>query len=514
MKRLFACLLICITFILPALAEDTLPQGVLALCEMQYPAYIIARQDGWGNEAQGQFALVLTDGEDNILCIAEKAPEDAAYAFTVENTHAVREGADLPSLLIDTGGDSLFYSYWDSDLYKTSYHSLKQNGEWGRVSLQYIDTSYLDYDVDTWVGVSNNHILYDTDYFDKLENPVDREKPTYMEIPVSPAFAKALELATFDIAMLSPEPYFIEPYPGLCAPLLDEGDTLLQLDVQEESLLMLVRKADGKKRLRITNGWDEYKNDYLTAETGPVPEDASMDTFHMWNGVLFLGNDLCSFNFTQQTDGKWYFSSVQTSGSFGVQHNGIDSYEELSVRRNDSVTYGVSPWSKDITQLDLLSLPRSYEEAVSQLEPFAYAYVNNPNPEDRLHLRKKPNKNAASHGKFYNRTPVQVLDIDGEWAHVRIGNEAVGLEGYMMKKYLAFGEEKEKVACAFPQKFINESLNGETSMSISPSGAPYRTLTGSSDWYIIGVHEDHYVILTSDGAVGYQLQQAFFDGNG
>ena len=69
MKKLWMCLLFCLAFALPCMAEDALPQGVVDLCDARYPAYIIARHDGWGNETQGQYALVLTDGEDNILCL-------------------------------------------------------------------------------------------------------------------------------------------------------------------------------------------------------------------------------------------------------------------------------------------------------------------------------------------------------------------------------------------------------------------------------------------------------------
>ena len=182
-------------------------------------------------------------GMANLMDAAAKGEAAQAYTFTVENTNAVREGADLPDLLIDTGGDSLFYSYWDDDLYKTGYHSLKQDGEWSRVSLHYIDTSYLNYDVDICVGVNGQSLFYDVQSYDKLENLTDHLNPEYMDIPVSPAFAEKLKLATFDIDMLSPEPGFIRPYPGLCAPLLEEGDTLTALNIQKDNLIMMVRKA-------------------------------------------------------------------------------------------------------------------------------------------------------------------------------------------------------------------------------------------------------------------------------
>ena len=514
MKKILITLLAILYLTLPALAEDALPQGVRLLCETKYPAYIIAAHDGWGDESRGQYALVLTDGEDNILCIAEKRETDSAYAFTVDNPNALREGAEIPSLLIDTGGDSLYYSYTDGNT-KSSYASFKSGGEWSSVSLIHQDFSHTDYDVDTLVFIQDGFLTYDRRQFDKLENPME-EDPGFTQllpIPVSPAFELNMKLAAFDIESVSPDGWIIPAAPGLCHGLIEESDTLLQVDVQSESILMLVRKANGTKRLRISSGWDEYKNGYAVEETGPVPEDASMDVYHMWDGVLFLGNDRCSFNFTLGADGEWHFSSVQSSDSFGILYDGVENWEESSVYRNDHVTYGVSPWNGDITELDLLSLPRSYDEAISRLDASNYMFVKNPNPNDRLHLRTKPQKGAASLGKFYNRTPVYVIDEQGEWVHVRIGSEESGLEGYMMTKFLT----RDEVACAFPQKHILPEVHSKTGfiLKAKPKKDAEEICTVTAGWNIIGVVEDDwYVIMTSDGTVGYALQGAFYDGNG
>lgn len=513
MRKIIIAALLLLSFVLPALAEDALPQGVVDLCEAKYPAYIVAAHDGWGDETLGQFALVLTDGEDNILCIAEKTEADAAYAFTVDNTNAVREGAEIPSLLIDTGGDSLYYSYTDGNI-KSSYASFKSGGEWSDVSLIHQDFSHSEYDVDTLVSVQDGHLTYDRRKYDKLENPMEHgDLAQLMPLPVSPAFEANMKLAAFDIDSVSPDGWLIPAVPGVCYGLLEEGDTLLQVDVQSESILMLVRKADGIKRLRICGGWDEYKNGYAVEETGPVPEDASMDVYHMWDGVLFLGNDLCSFNFSRGADGKWHFTSVQSSDSFGIMYDGVENWEESSVYRNDHVVYGCSPWNDDITQLDLMNLPRSYDEAAAQLDTNPYMYVNNPDPADRLHLRTKPQKGASSLGKFYNRTPVYVIEEKGEWAHVRIGSKTGGLEGWMMKQYLS----RADIASAFPQKHVLPNAYDEAvfSLKAQPKKDAEEICTVTGGWYIIGVVEDDwYVIMTHDGMVGYALQGVFYDGNG
>jgi len=60
-------------------------------------------------------------------------------------------------------------------------------------------------------------------------------------------------------------------------------------------------------------------------------------------------------------------------------------------------------------------------------------YINNPNPMDRLNLRKSPSGNATSLGKYYNGTQVIILGDDTqEWVYVQIGN----LTGYVKTIYL------------------------------------------------------------------------------
>ena len=114
--------------------------------------------------------------------------------------------------------------------------------------------------------------------------------------------------------------------------------------------------------------------------------------------------------------------------------------------------YGNHPYY-DVTDLPFAEFPTTYEEAVQHLDCTNWALVNNPNPTERLHLREKPDRKSVSLGKFYNRTPVYVDEIRGEWAHVTIGCD---LSGWMLMDYLAFGADMDKVACAFPQLIVKD----------------------------------------------------------
>ena len=518
MKIRLSAFLIALLLLLPALpaaAQDALPDAVRALCDRAYPAHIIARWDGWGDDAQGQFALVLHAEQDNILCIAEKAEGEAAYRFTVENTHAVQDGDTLPSVFIDNL-DALYYAYTDGNV-KTEYVSMKKNGEWQAVGTVRRDVSHAAYDLETTMSVRGGALCYERQRYDKNENPMDSSDLAQpMEIPVSTAFAKGMKLAAFDIGSVSTTGYEIPAVPGLCDGLLAAGDTLVQVNAQEDAIIMLVRKADGMLRLRLTDGWDEYKNGYAVIETGDLPQNAHMDTFHASAARtlhLKYGDDI--FNFGRGYDGKWRLSSVQARDDFAVHYDGISDWESGGYLRNDGVVYGASPWHADITRLDMNALPTTIKEAVAKLDRSAYAVVNNPNPQDRLHLREQPKKGAASLGKFYNRTPVQVLGMDGEWTHVRIGSEAEGIEGWMMSEYLAFGGSVSRVECAFPQMFYREN---EFAVYILDAPGNAKTRRYMEEWpgaYIIGVVGDEwYVVMTKDGCVGYMKQSLFEAGNG
>ena len=50
------------------------------------------------------------------------------------------------------------------------------------------------------------------------------------------------------------------------------------------------------------------------------------------------------------------------------------------------------------------------------------AVVNNPNPQDRLHLRAKPSMPSQSFGKYYNGTPVKIIEYrTDDWVKVVVG---------------------------------------------------------------------------------------------
>ena len=142
--------------------------------------------------------------------------------------------------------------------------------------------------------------------------------------------------------------------------------------------------------------------------------------------------------------------------------------------------------------------------AAPTLDRTGWAVVNNPDPADRLHLRTSADRGSHSQGKFYNGTPVKVLRQSGSWTKVQLGFGPTARTGWMMTKYLAFGEDMDKVQDAFPELIYREEYELD------------RKIDGG--FWVVGVDEDgstkQYILLGLDGEVSYVPQHWLFGGYG
>ena len=518
MKKRLICLLAGLMLAARACSADggVLPRGVHVLCAYAHPGYEIAAYDGWGDESVGQFALVLSRDGDNILCMAEKAKDDAAYAFTIDNTHAVYDGDRLPSLLIDSGGDSLFYTYLGDSGGSEHYHTSKQDGKWLAMDVTaYIDegNGYRSVNSGVWDGALR-YQNYDEDENGNILNSWD-----YEPVPVNDAFAARMLPQNFDVNAYTADPeygFHTAMLEGLGGELLHDGETLCDLDVKQDWLAMAVRRENGAYVVRLAH---DYGGGYIINETQEIRSAVSFDALHADEEQVMLhidGYGDCTL--AHLGDSCWYLTGTYADEGVRYGLDAVATYEHATVGRNDGFVYGTSPWGR-IDLFDFHALPRTYEEALDGIDQSAYALVNNPNPADRLHLRVKPDKGAESLGKFYNRTPVYILKHGKTWTKVRVGSGLDGITGYMMTKYLAFDEaEKAAIACAFPQKqLMQDYLEAGVAMWQKPERKADRHsgFENAAGDFIIGVVEDAwYVVMRADGTVGYVPQDYFSDGNG
>jgi hypothetical protein len=93
----------------------------------------------------------------------------------------------------------------------------------------------------------------------------------------------------------------------------------------------------------------------------------------------------------------------------------------------------------------------------------------------------------------------------------------------MMTKYLAFGEEMDKVECAFPQLSLiekyQENVADELAYDYYVFDAPNMSATKTlwnwgEECYLIGVIDDFYMIMDTDENVRYIPQDWLWAGNG
>lgn len=494
-----------------ACAEDSalLPASVTALCEAAYPEHEVSVFDGWGNDRIGQFALVLSNGTKHILCIAEKTEMDADYRFTVANGKALREGESLPSVLIDTGGDSLFYRYTDTQ-YSYSYHAVKsESGIWGPVDL-------IRYDVNNHQELTftvTDDLLFFNGYDADVEGNILRR---YQYTPAPATWLNdTLALDRFDIARFPTNEYDVIPLEGLKAAaeaLLPEGAIVIDGGIRPCALLLLADIPDGTRRLFLCQ-WAESEG-FHVVESSPLPEGAWIDVFHSWEGtyVEWMENEKqVSYGLSPLTNGNWIVTYVMATDWFAINQNYVKE------ATTDRICYGTFPFS-DVRSIDWSMLPRTSAEAVAMLDTTGWARVTSDVPTDRLHLRATPSKDAASLGKYYSGTPVQILEDGKDWCKVSV----TGVTGYMMRQFMTFGREMMDVPRYYLQKTMTEEALDQ---GIAVYAAPQKTaeVVGQMDarngtwplFSIVGiVGDDWYHITWENGFSGYVEAKYFWDGNG
>lgn len=279
---------------------------------------------------------------------------------------------------------------------------------------------------------------------------------------------------------------------------LPESAILLDNQVQETSVIALV-DLDGVRHLYI---WEltQDGSGFTACRTLPLPEDVSLDLFHsMDDEVLLVWGDYdCMASFSRNADGQWLLRSANRYGevdswfmgacAFGIWQQ---SGEEDSVLRIGTLL------NRDLFTADLTR----FDASRPQLDQSGWAAVANPDPADRLHLRTEPSRSSRSQGKLYNGTPLRVLAMDGEWTKVQLGFGSTARTGWVMTKFLAFGEAMDSVKAAFPELIFREEYEVSNPLD-----------TG---FLIVGVEGDaQYILLGQDGDVAYVPQSWLWQGNG
>ena len=333
---------------------------------------------------------------------------------------------------------------------------------------------------------------------------------TSFPIPLSKEFQQRLEAEPFDqlISLSYSNEFQTDDF--LNTSLIPVSGSILQSSIQPHALLLLMEDEAGVRRLtEITRNENGV---YALRQTPPLPKGVWMDSFHAGMEELLLEWDQQhhQVNFQRTFDGEWkliwltYYGEKETLNcSFGLNTG--------TLMDTDTLRIGVLPF--DLFADDLTTLPCTSEELTAQLDRTGLAVVCNPDPNDRLHLRTKPSREADSLGKFWNGTPVRVLNERDGWCQVEIGTDG-RLTGWMLKKYLVTGAKMDQVTPCFSQQTLRDD-KAETETPIYTDLSLKERYCTHSGWELMGVVNDRlYVIVTDEGETGYAPMEWFFDGNG
>ena len=296
---------------------------------------------------------------------------------------------------------------------------------------------------------------------------------------------------------------------------LPAEESFLECFYNGSTAYLCTEASDGARRVRIfreTNG-----NWALIVQSGFFPNiDGQSPSFgSTTNNELYLFSGKHCYVFSEKGDGDWRLSYVQGKADFSWLSNGISWQDEYG----SHTLYGDLP-SFSLSEVDPASLPQTLAEARQLLHMEGWAVVNNPNPQDRLHLRAKPSQDAPSLGKYYTGTPVHILQTVGDWANVDIA----GVQGYMMLRYLTLGAAMENVPSAFLCRVVTQQAAavGVTIYAQPDLSSTVIGLMGKEDpnassirFHVIGVvGEDWYHIILDNDQSGYVQAKDFWAGNG
>lgn len=472
-----------------------------------YPSYTVkASASGSGFDV-----FALENSEKTALCIVENG------VLTVANERLFETARGM-GVFVDTDGESLFLDY-DTEYEHVSLHAAYRDGVWGDAdvtcTVQEQSGGATLYPETNWSAADG--LLYVNDAVYDENGNMQPDSGRQYAIPVGMDFDMSLggiDMTRFPktVEQLSMT-YDVFPT-GLAAPLLDEGDTLLQIGMYPSYTVLLLQSADGSRRVRVSerNGRANVWRDSVVLES-----TATLDIFHAGDDRIFLEEKGRTYFFRRTRRGRWLLTGMMDADVLSVGVDCVRVDESGGLGRNDGYVYG------ECERLDLMKIPveqwpSNQQEAVARLDTDAYAFVNNDNPADRLHLRESPSRNAKSLGKFYNRTPVRIVAWEGDWAYVEIGTGESHLSGYMMTKYLVRGGGDRNVRSAFEMLMPTDAMGQDGAPIFSGPDDTTEEIGrfGQSDGeYVIGVYGgDWVIVMTWDGDVGYVHRADVWAGNG
>ena len=150
LAKMGALCLVCLWLMNGAQAEE----HVKSLLQNIYPAHRVTVFDQCGRTA----AAVLTDGTDQVLCLAEE--KNGAWELVLSNPAVVEAEHAVKSLLLDTE-ETLFWNTLDGGRMDT-WHASKTDGTWRVTGWMAMETHGNGNSSEYHLGYENGRLHYST----------------------------------------------------------------------------------------------------------------------------------------------------------------------------------------------------------------------------------------------------------------------------------------------------------------------------------------------------------------
>jgi len=489
MKRFWLLLFCIMLFTVPACAQAE-EDAVIACLQTVYPQADVQEVSRWGNTA----AAAFTYDQTQVLCVLEY--QNGQWTIVVNSGSILLQEEALPSLLVEE--KRLFWSY--DDWLHTSFDAYRaEDGLW------YFSNEWI-YE-DTGNGNVRETMMNwrDTDggrlVCTQSDRDADDNAISVNTITVIPAMwmADRMALSSFDIhsfPLLEALEYDGQ-WPGRAfireaAAYLMPSYTFVGGSMANGHLQFLVDKPDGS---RVFVGCVADDGVQLTEST-PLPKDTRYGVENFTN-ALNIHNRIVLLRYFPENAG-WGVRYVMTANDEIYFYT---NYIRSSYDPN-TLYFGSNPWNH-IEKINWNTLPQTLVEAADSLDGDGWAIVDNPDPADRLHLRVEADRGSESMGKYYNGTPVRILDTKGDWVQV----DVCGQIGWMMKRYLCFTQPYVVNLSGMPQ--VRVRYQTASVYEAAAIETEKRAIRSTYSMAVIGILDDtwYHVWFPLTGETGYVLQR-------
>ena len=280
------------------------------------------------------------------------------------------------------------------------------------------------------------------------------------------------------------------------------GYTFVQGEEAEDMICMLMRRPDGKL---VVIGGVRYTQDgeYITQQSTPLPDGGEAE-------IVYAPENKSFTLFVNKASLGYPLAPYGETWGILMGDDQVGNFWEIVERSpNSAWTFGSHPWS-DIAKMDWTHMPDSEWDVLDAMNTEGWATPYSPNYNDRVHLRAAPREDAVSLGKYYNGTPIRVLEQGAQWTHVSI----FGVEGYMMTKYLVFGDDVSLADNGLYRQRLNEER--AEIYEWPDRSTPHTTIRAKRGIMILAVVGDdwYHVWDIREGKAGYLPVEDVEPGNG